>query len=237
MLVPRHILAREEFLSDIVKRELASYKKILKSKVSWGDRVSKCLYFIALLHFISLLVLVLLSKLEYDGGNATEAERLVSAVYAVGTIVAALTGMLIAIIAFSAQINSRYISGSDALFKQLISSTGYKPVAALAVGTVTGSLVGCVFDGSEPYWIVFSSVVVLVTFGVITVVAEVSVLFRAVDKFGRKAAITLFVQNFKKSHRESFLVEIKRRVTVNVFAGKLREIGFDWNIWEREAEG
>lgn len=224
---------REQSLSNIVKRELVPYRKTLETKKYWPEK--RYLHIVGFIPFSIVLVLVLLSKFGSSSVNDLRTARLVSAIYAVGGIVAALTGMLIAIIAFAAQINSRYISGSDSLFKQLISSTGYKPVAALAVGTVAGALVGCIFDGSEPYWIVFSAVTVLVVFGVITIVAEVSVLFRAVDKFGRKAVITLFVQNFKKSHRKSFLVEIKRRIAVNVFASKLREMGFDWNVLQGEA--
>lgn len=224
---------REQFLSNIVKRELAPYRKTLETRKYWSE--AWYLRVVGLVPFSIVLVLVLLSKFGSSSVNDLRTARLVLAIYAIGGIVAALTGMLIAIIAFAAQINSRYISGTDSLFKQLISSTGYKPVAALAVGTIAGALVGCNFDGSEPYWIVCSAVTVLVSFGVITVAAEVSVLFRAVDRFGRKATITLFAQNFKKNHRESFLVEIKRRIAVNVFASKLREMGFDWNIWEREA--
>lgn len=232
MLVPRHILEREEFLSDIVKRELASYKKILKSRISWGDRVSKCLYVAALIPFISLLVLVLLSKLKYDGGNVAETERLVSAVYAVGGIVAALTGMLIAILAIAAQVNSLYIGGSESLFRVLISKTHYRPVAALAVGTIVGALVGCMYNGSEPYWIVFSSVVVLVCFGSATAIAELIVLFGAVESFGREAARAMFVNQLKQDNRRALLVELKRRIASNVLIHKLKEMGFEWLIWE-----
>jgi len=225
---------REQFLSNIVNRELAPYRKTLETKKYWSE--ARYLHVVGFIPFSIVLVLVLLSKFGSSSANDLRTARLILAIYAIGGIVAALTGMLIAIIAFAAQINSRYVSGSESLFKQLISSTGYKPVAVLAVGTVAGALVGCVFDGSEPHWIVCSAVAVLVFFGVITVAAEVSVLFQAVDRFGRKAIITLFTQNFKKNHRESFLVEIKRRIAVNVFAGRLREMGFDWNIFEREAE-
>ncbi len=235
----RRFLARcfwkhEQFLSNIVKRELVPYRKTLETKKYWSE--ARYLHVVGFIPFSIVLVLVLLSKFGSSSVNDLRTARLVLAIYAIGGIVAALTGMLIAIIAFAAQINSRYISGSESLFKQLISSTGYKPVVVLAIGTVAGALVGCVFDGSEPHWIVCSAVAVLVFFGVITVAAEASVLFQAVDRFGRKATITLFTQNFKKNHRESFLVEIKRRIAVNVFASKLREMGFDWNIFEREAE-
>jgi len=225
---------REQFLSNIVNRELAPYRKTLETRKYWPE--ARWLHVVGFIPFSIVLVLVLLSKFGSSSANDVRTARLVLAIYAIGGIVAALTGMLIAIIAFAAQINSRYISGSESLFKQLISSTGYKPVAVLAVGTVAGALVGCLFDGSEPHWIVCSAVAVLVVFGVITVAAEVSVLFQAVDRFGRKAVITLFTENFKKNHRESFLVEIKRRIAVNVFAGKLREMGFYWSILEREAE-
>lgn len=234
MLVPRHILEREEFLSDIVKRELASYKKILKSRISWGDRVSKCLYVAALIPFISLLVLVLLSKLKYDGGNVAETERLVSAVYAVGGIVAALTGMLIAILAIAAQVNSLYIGGSESLFRVLISKTHYRPVAALAVGTIVGALVGCMYNGSEPYWILFSSVLVLVCFGSATAFAELMVLFRAVECFGREPARAMFVNQLKEDNRRALLVELKRRIAWNVLIHKLKEMGFEWSIWQPE---
>lgn len=234
MFLPRHMLEQEELLSDIVKRELASYKKILKSRISWGDRVSKCLYVAAVLPFISLLVLVLLSKLKYDGGNVAETERLVSAVYAVGGIVAALTGMLIAILAITAQVNSLYIGGSESLFRVLISKTHYRPVAALAVGTIVGALVGCMYNGSEPYWIVFSSVVVLVCFGSATAIAELMVLFRAVESFGREAAREMFVNQLKEDNRRALLVELKRRIACNVLIHKLKEMGFEWSIWRPE---
>jgi hypothetical protein len=226
------MLEREELLSDIVKRELVSYRKILKSRISWGDRVSMCLYVAALIPFISLLVLVLLSKLTYDGGNIAETERLVSAVYAVGGIVAALTGMLIAILAIAAQVNSLYIGGSESLFRVLISKTHYRPVAALAVGTIMGALVGCMYNGSEPYWILFSSVLVLVCFGSATAFAELMVLFRAVESFGREAAREMFVNQLKEDNRRALLVELKRRIAWNVLINKLKEMGFEWSIWE-----
>lgn len=234
MLLPRYKLKQEELLSDIVKRELASYKKILKSKVLWGDRLSKSLYFVAFLPAISLLVLLLLSKLKYDSANAAETEGLVSAVYAVGGIVAALTGMLIAILAIAAQVNSLYIGGSESLFRVLISRTRYKPVAVLAVGTIVGALIGCIYNGSEPYWIVFSSVVILICFGSATVIAELMVLFRAAGTFGREVATTMFVNQLKKDNRRALLAELKRRIAWNVLTHKLKEMGFDWLIWAPE---
>ena len=234
MFLPKYMLEQEELLSDIVKRELTSYKKVLKIKASLSERVSNYLYLAAFLPPIILLVLVLLAKFEYENHYSSETKNLVSAVYAVGGIVAALTGMLIAILAIAAQVNSLYIGGSESLFRVLISRTRYKPVASLAVGTIVGALVGCVYCGSEPYWIVFSSVLVLIFFGIATAITELLVLFHAVENFGRESARAMFVKQLKEDNRRALLVELKRRIAWNVLIYKLKEMGFEWSIWQPE---
>jgi hypothetical protein len=166
VFLPRYMLEQEELLSDIVKREIKSYKRALVPKVRLIVRVCKWLYVGAVIPFISILILVLLAKLGFPASDGAQGQGLAASIQSIGAIVGALTGVLIAILAIAAQVNSQYVGGPESLFKVLISRIGYIQVVCLAGGTIAGALVGCMFDGSEPYWALFTSVLILVPFPV-----------------------------------------------------------------------
>ena len=77
---------REQFLSNIVKRELAPYRKTLETRKYWSE--AWYLRVVGLVPFSIVLVLVLLSKFGSSSVNDLRTARLVLSIYAIGGIVA-----------------------------------------------------------------------------------------------------------------------------------------------------
>jgi len=217
-------LNKQNFLSFWVNEETKKLPKNIRNKSFRQEkRYSLILVILALLSpVVALLIGYLCNTPQLSDQAKSDVLKTIS-------FLAPLLGFMGAVIFFDINSSKPTIPGLNYVFTDFIRKQPYLPVSAFSIGTIVIGIIVFTYDANQTQ----KNIAIIET--VLSILFLFGLLVGAVGFLGRGNILVMLEDSLVKRQQKGLREEFHRRINMNIFIRKAKDLGFDVNyLYGRE---